>query len=105
MLDITIKSWNDVTKQLNGYVLTDVIIDKNLIIGINSNGEKFNLAKRTPAYWEALDGYGYITLSNLLDSINSDILKPQKIYDRESKDKTVVEELKKIILLMKKNYK
>lgn len=104
MIDITIPEWNDITSYLNGYVLEKIIINGDSLIGINSNKEEFLLAKRRIIYWEAVPGSAYISISQLLDKIRIEIIRPNNIFNTEDKDKIIVEELTKIILLMNKDY-
>ncbi len=105
MIDISMQDWSDVTSHLNGYVLKDIIINGDSLIGINSQNEQITLAKRRTVYWEATDGQGYIFISQLLAAIRSEILKPNGIYEIPEKDKVVIIEVKKIISLMNKEYK
>lgn len=105
MIDISMQDWNDITSHLNGYVLKDIIVNGDSLIGINSQNEQITLAKRRTVYWEAADGRGYIVISQLLDAIRSEILKPNGIYEVPEKDKVIITELKKIISLMNKGYK
>jgi len=102
-MELNIRHWGEITLYLNGYILDSIRIDENELIGINSVNEEFTLAKRTPAFWNPVDGKAYEAMDIILRTIK-DELRSNNIFDLPQKDIYLEKRLLEIIKLYTKEY-